>query len=460
MEMRDVEKKFLETVKRYNLIEPGELVIAGVSGGPDSLVLLHLLTRLAGKLGCKVHAAHLNHSFRGKEAEEEASWVENTAQAWGIPCTVGKADVPALARARGLSPQDAGHLARKEFFLDLLDRIKAHKIALGHQSDDQAETLLMRFLTGAGPEGLRGILPRQGFFIRPLLFISRGEIETYCRKHGLDPRRDPSNEKDIYLRNKIRNQLLPWLVKNINPNLPDTLNRTAQVFWAEEDYLQEMAAQAAAKFLSWENEEVSLSLAGWNSLHPALQRRIIRLAYQHLVKKQGPSFRHVEEVRALGQEKQVGKMVRLPGKVTVEKTYDRLLFYTYRIPVDRGGIEKRMLNIPGATFIPETRQIIEASISDVPPPATGVNMVFMPWEPSLLLCARSRLEGDRFSPGKKGKKLKEYLIEKKIPRQLRDRILLVAHNQEVLWIPGLAVGGKLNRENPGGKYLVLKINVI
>ena len=174
--MQDTIAKVCDAINRYKLIVPGELVIAGVSGGPDSLALLHILNRLKNELAFNLHVAHLDHSFRGKEAQEEAVWVKEIAESWGLPCSLARRDVPALAKSRGLSPQDAGRLARKEFFLKLRKELGAQKIALGHQADDQAETLLMHFLTGTGPEGMRGILPANGPWIRPLLFVRREEI--------------------------------------------------------------------------------------------------------------------------------------------------------------------------------------------------------------------------------------------------------------------------------------------
>jgi len=323
----NIEKLVIDTIGQYGMIKEGELVLVGVSGGPDSIALLDILNRNKEKLAITLHAAHLNHSFRGKEADEEAAWVEAAAGKWGIPCTVGCVDVPALIREKGLSPQDAGHLARKDFFLGLAEKLGAAKIALGHQADDQAETVLMHFLVGAGPEGLRGIVPVTEMFIRPLLFVRRRDIESYCEMRGLDPRRDPSNKKDVYLRNKIRNQLLPWLTENINPNLTETLNRTARIYWAEEEYMQQKTAELAETMVVWGDTGVKLALAGLRGLEPALQRRLIRWAYHSLTKGQGLPYLHVEEVRELAEKKETGKMLHLPAGVTVKKTRPSLLFY-------------------------------------------------------------------------------------------------------------------------------------
>ena len=459
--MSGLVEKVRGTIIQYNMIAPKELVIVGVSGGPDSLALLYILNQLKNELGFRLHVAHLNHSFRGEEARKEAVWVKETAENWGLTCSLAAKDVPALARTEGLSPQDAGHLARKEFFLGLKKELAADKIALGHHADDQAETLLLHFLTGTGPEGMRGIMPVNGPWIRPLLFIRRAEIETFCQQQCLDYREDPSNKKNIYLRNRIRNELLPWLVNHINPNLVGALNRTARIFWAEEEFLQTLAREAAESCLEEEDGKVSMSLQHLVELPLAMQRRVIRHAYGHLRETQGLPFFHVEEVLGLAAGKQVGKVLHLPEGVVVEKGYDRLEFY----PGDRTSavtsIEVREVIVPGSTFIPETDQTIETNISASPPDGlAGEAAVYLPFNGAPpLLYARSRRAGDRFSPaGLKGtKKLKDYFIDKKIPRKERDSILLISDENEVLWIPGLACGENLNKKGDYDNYLVIKV---
>ncbi len=459
MDILQFRKKVKETIEQYNLIQSGDLVVVGVSGGPDSLALLHVLKELRQELSCKLHVAHLDHSFRGKQAEEEARWVKSLARDWGLPVTIAKKDVPALAREEGLSPQEAGHLARSEFFSNLLKQLGAQKIALGHQANDQAETVLMHLLTGSGLEGLRGMLPAHGPIIRPLLYVSREEIEEYCFTCALEPRWDPSNEKNIYLRNKIRNQLMPWVLENINPNLIATLTKTAQILGAEEEYLEYVTENKAKELMIREGDYEKLLLQRWEELPLALQRRLIRYIYSLRGTKQGLSFQHVEDVRALAGHGQVGKLLHLPGKMVVEKTYDSLLFYKKKEEKPAKLWGSYPLKIPGKTYIPETNQYIVAAIQKEKPSQPGNTVVYLPWsgQPETYV-ARSRRQGDRFSPkGLTGsKKLKDYFIEKKIPRGERDHILLVASEKEVLWIPGRAVSNKLN-SGDSERYLVLQI---
>jgi len=448
------------TIKRYGLIIPGDLVIVGVSGGPDSLALLHVLHILSKKGDFSLHAAHLNHSFRGQEADEEALWVKKIAESWGIPCTVAQEDIPALIEQTGMSPQEAGHQARQRFFLSLLRELKGQKIALGHQADDQAETIFIHLLSGAGPEGLQGIRPYNPPFIRPLLFISRQEIEEYCRKNDLEPRRDPSNYKNVYLRNKIRNQLLPWIKENINPNLVESLQRTAIILQDEEDYWQEVIKSCLQQYGTKTEEEVRLDLSKFVNEQKAVQRRIIRYIYQKLTGRQGPAFIHAEQICQLAKQSQVGKKIILPGGLVVIRQYQDLLFTGSYQEEKSLPLSPRVLKIPGETLIPEKGMVIKATISQQLP-LRAENRVWFPLNPERLpeLHVRSRLPGDWLKPiGMSGrKKLKDFFIDRKIPKAERDHILLVACGPEVLWIPGLVVSNRMKETKTAAQYLILEL---
>ncbi len=462
---KDVKEIVQDTIRKYQMIEPGDLVIIGVSGGPDSLALLHLLTALQTDLDFRLHVAHVDHSFRGKEAEEEARWVEKTASQWGVPCTLTKINVPEVAREKGVSSQEAGHFVRRRFFQELLQKLGAQKIALGHQADDQAETLLMHFLVGTGLEGLQGIIPVNRPLIRPLIFLRRKEIELYCQENALEPRRDPSNQKSVYLRNKVRNQVIPWLEEKINPNLVDTLNRTACIIQQDEDYLQKETAELAQRFIQVGLTGSSLSMKKWTVLHPSMQRRLIRDVYRRVGENQGLTFLHVEEVRKFMEEGQVGKVLQLPGRVRVEKAYAELLFYhessVGQEQEEHTGIKEQLLKIPGETFIPETGQKIIAELVEQASSENKAEKIYIPWEgqpPSLVV--RSRRPGDRISLAGLGgtKKLKAYFSERKIPRRQRDRILLISVENSIIWIPALAVSRKPTENKEQGGFLALTIS--
>jgi len=454
-------EKVWKTICENNLIKPGELVLAAVSGGPDSLAMLHALHILSKRGGYRLQAAHLNHSFRGQEADAEASWVKQTAEAWGINCTVAKVDVPGLIRAEGLSPQEAGRAARREFFLSLLQELQGQKIALGQQADDQAETILMHLLSGAGTEGLQGMRVKNHPFIRPLLYITRSEIEEYCRIYQLDPRRDPSNAKNIYLRNRIRNQLMPWLKENINSNLVSSLQKTATIIQSEEDYWQGIMEGFAKENLSRTAAgELALNLAAFQQAAVAVQRRVLRQICQELTGEQGPAFLHVEEMRKLACGGQVGKKLILPGPITVVKGYDQLLFALSYQETVVSGIQPRALTLPGETLVPETGQRVKATIVQGKPPInTGKICLPLPAQQLPQLIVRSRQAGDWLMPlGMSGRKsLKEFFIDRKIPPQERDQLLLISAGQEIIWIPGLVVINRIKGDSPQDKYLQLEV---
>jgi len=454
-----------DTILQYKMINCGELVVAGVSGGPDSLAMLHILKGLQADLNFKLQVAHVDHSFRGKEAEDEAAWVKMIAEKWELPCTVAKIDVPQIAREKGLSFEEAGHYVRKEFFLKLAKDRGAKKIALGHQADDQAETLMMHFLVGTGLGGLQGITPLNFPFVRPLIFVKREDIEKYCQDNHLEPRRDSSNEENIYLRNKVRNQVLPWLRENINPNLTNTLNRTALIMQEEEDFIQKEMEKLAAKIVLVEKAKTSLYLKEWNRIHICLARRLVRFAYKTLCDKQGISFSHVEKIRHLAEGGQVGKILQLPGGILVEKGYKEVVFYHKGSAINeiarlRKGIKKQAIKIPGTTFIPETGQSIFAQIIEEVVEEKKEIQILLPWEKELpKIYVRSRMSGDRFSPlGMKGtKKLKDLMLEKRIPQKERDHTLLITTEDEVIWIPGVAVSKKCNNKSKEGRYLAITL---
>ena len=228
-DLLDLVRRYAE---RYALWSDGESVVVGVSGGPDSLCLLHLLRRLAPESHLTLHVAHLNHGLRGAEAEADAQAVAELAAGWGLPYTIGRADVPSLAAETRASIEEAARQARYDFLQGVARAAGAGTIAVGHNADDQAETVLMHFLRGSGLAGLRGMLPRtalgQGFLISPLLETPRDRVEAYCAAHGLQPRRDLSNADTTIYRNRLRHELLP-LLEGYNPAIRQVLGHTAGV---------------------------------------------------------------------------------------------------------------------------------------------------------------------------------------------------------------------------------------
>lgn len=268
-------------IAHCGLLAPGDRVLVAVSGGPDSLALLHALHSLREELGlADLQAAHLNHGLRGAESATDSAFVAAFCAARGIPCRVGTADVTAVTRQRKVSTQQAARLIRYQFLDATANAVGADKIATGHTQDDQAETVLLNILRGTGLDGLRGIPARRGRLVRPLLDVSRAEVTAYCEAHGLTPRLDASNlATDHYTRNRIRLELLPQLASDYNPGVRDALLRLSQIAARDADYLAQQALTALAEVtLAAEPSRLVLDRVKMAPLHPSLLRHVLRAA--------------------------------------------------------------------------------------------------------------------------------------------------------------------------------------
>ncbi|AEG13854.1 tRNA(Ile)-lysidine synthase [Desulfofundulus kuznetsovii DSM 6115] len=432
---------------KFHMISPGDKVLVGVSGGPDSVALLHLLWRMKEELQISLAVAHLNHMFRGEEARADARLVEGLAKSLGLPVHVEEFDVPAYRERTGLSAQDAARRVRYRFFEEVARRTGASRVALGHHADDQAETILFNFLRGTGLAGLKGIPPVRGKYIRPLLDIRRREIEDYCREHSLPVREDASNKKTIYTRNRIRLELIPRLEADYNPRLVDALVHLGHICREENDYLEEQAALLYGRALKTQKEHYLLfAVTELLSSPPALVRRVLRRAWRHLTGEVDLSYLQVESLLALLHNPAGGKVVELPRGVRASRQGQVLRLW---IGGDAPGVPDYSypLEVPGITYIPEINSSIKArliSIDEAPDPRfLSAREALLDYDtlPGLL-AVRRRRDGDRFHPlGMPARtKLKKFLIEQGIPRQERDCLPLVVAGDEIIWVGGVRPG--------------------
>ena len=234
-----LEEKVLNTIKKYELIENGDNIVIGVSGGPDSMALLNLFINLKKnrKISCNITVAHINHGIR-KEAEDETKYVENFCKQHEIECFIKREKVEELAKEQKIGTEEAGRKLRYNFFDEVSSKVNATKIATAHNANDNSETVLMNLIRGTGTSGLKGIeAKRDNKYIRPLIETTRKEIEEYCEENKLEPKQDKSNNENIYTRNKIRNILLPLIEKEFNPNIINSLNRMSQIVKEENEYI-------------------------------------------------------------------------------------------------------------------------------------------------------------------------------------------------------------------------------
>lgn len=431
--------KVRKEIRRCQMLTEGTLVVVAVSGGPDSVALLHVLHRLSGEFGIRLHVFHMDHGLRGEASREDARYVRTLAQQMSLPVTVvevppGKLEaMPGSleANARSLRYREAASLAR---------RLGARCIALGHNQNDQAETVLMRLLRGAGSRGLAGIPPvrREGdlFYIRPLLTVSRFEIEEYCRQAELIPRVDESNHTSEFLRNRIRLQLLPMLQREYNPALVANLAQTAAVLRDEDDLLNSMAGQVLDG-CRVPGDGVGFRSAPVLAEPVALARRVVRLAAREAA---GAEYElglpAVTQVLEAMQCQAGSRLLDLPGGVTAVLEYGICRFFGPAEDVPTVARGAWQVAGEGITTVPELGLQIEILPGAVPHGR---------WEAAFdadrlpgALSVRLRRPGDRIYPkGMDGsKKLQDLLVDAKVPRRLRDQIPLLVSGDEVIWVIG------------------------
>lgn len=435
-------------ITAHQMLTPGDEVLAAVSGGPDSVALLHILHSLREQLGIGLCVAHLDHMFRGEESQADAQFVVQLCRDMHISCLAQKVNVTKYGREHKLSSQVAARDVRYRFLDQAAERFGANKIAFGHHADDQAETVLLNLLRGAGPTGISGIAPvRDNRYIRPLLAVRRKEIEEYCHEQGLSYRIDSSNKKTVYLRNKIRLQLIPQLEHEYNPEIVTALGRLAELNRVEDHYLELKTEEILNRLAQIDNEKIQLPVSELNCLQLALQRRVIRLAWQNLTgKNRDLSYHHVQAVLEQCKDHEPST-VQLPGGVNC-KIYQGKITFAYSSP--QGAVLNICcpLVLPGQTKVEELGIVVQTAVCSrqqfrANPAKLPINEAAFDYDKiSDRLYVRTRRKGDRFTPQGAGGtvKLKKFFIDQKVPREKRHSIPLICTQREIIWVSGLRVG--------------------
>ncbi len=456
-------------IRRHQLLEPGSSVVVATSGGPDSVTLLHLLQRLAGAFGLSLHVAHLNHRIRGQDADDDQAFVQNLAARWGLPFTSDSIDVPAIASREKLALEEAARRTRYAFLSRIAQQVGATRIAVGHNADDQAETVLMHLLRGAGPAGLRGMLPSTQLrdyrllqasleppadltIIRPLLATPRADIEAYCTEHDLETRFDRSNLDTTYFRNKLRHEVLPYLGQ-INPQISERLQNLAEVVRADYKLHQEFVSVAQDTLLvASYPDALVFNLARWREQPLAIRRAIVRRAAYRLRRTlRDVDFAHVENAVDVAQRGQTGSQAVLPRGLTLTVGYTTVTIAdadAMHLPSERPWLDVGSdigVSIPGMTPLPDgwaiqaeevTHWDLEVIKDNMNPLVARLDAGVLGKTPLL----RTRQAGDRFRPqGMQGSevRLSDFLINIKIPRRWRDHLPLVVADDRILWVAGL-----------------------
>ncbi|HAZ32167.1 MAG TPA: tRNA lysidine(34) synthetase TilS [Dehalococcoidia bacterium] len=504
MQGSKIAKQLPRRVERFiaghGLID-GPLVV-GVSGGADSVCLLHVLCRLRDKLGLDLHVAHLNHQLRGAEADADAEHVSNLARQLGIAATIETRDVKAYQSATRSSLEEAAREVRYAFFADVAQATGAGAVAVGHTADDQAETLLMHLIRGTGLLGLRGMqplsrwrLPLTSFrgwldgtqltVIRPLLEISREETEAYCAACELSPRLDSSNISSKYLRNRIRAELMSVLLE-YNPGIRDSLRRAARTVAADIAHLDEEVARLWDSVAVERPDAVALDNQAFSVLSPALQRHLLRSVLGQLL----GDLRDIElvQIEALLKvmERPAGKRLSLPGGLAFHGGYtESLITRAEHAPCPLPPLAgEHKLVIPGETMLSGWR-VKTKVIEDKPWPVgdAGYNHASRIedfWGDPVIggkdfcrtsykacldfdltgtqFVVRSRRDGDRFQPLGMGasKKLQDFMVDAKIPRAWRDRVPLVCAGEQIIWVVGWRIDHRVRVTDSTRRVLCLE----
>ena len=428
-------KQVEKTIEKYGLLKQGDKILVAVSGGADSVALLHLLLKLRPKYRWSLHMAHLDHSLRGSESDQDAEFVRKLAQKLKIPFTSHKADVRFYARKAKLSIEQAARELRYEFLNRIAVAHRLNKIAVAHNANDQVETILLFLLRGAGKTGLAGMSPSRDNIVRPLFECWRPEIEKYLRQNKISFRTDSSNLKTDFLRNKVRLRLLPELAKEYNQRIYRHIFQLGEIERQEDAYLRCRAAEQAPAVMEQISRRLVLNSKKYLILDDWLQRRIIRTAGNF-------SYDEVEKIRELARQKGPARELQLTAGIRARREYGKIYFYSTED--NRSSLKKTYsLALPGKTRIKELRLSADCALYPREKGfklAGGNNRAFLDAD-SICggLSLRRRRPGDRFQPyGLKGtKKVKDYLISRKISRQEREEIPVIADEKKIVWLAGL-----------------------
>lgn len=499
-----MKNKILQTIRKQQLLEKGMHIVVGLSGGPDSLCMFDVLCNMAPEWDLKLYPVHVNHKFRPGAAEEDQDFVEKFCQAAGWPCRTFVCDCTAIARQENLTPEEAGRKVRYEAFRQTAEDIVAGKmhpdnaagqphpdiaagkprpagapcgasagqmpapaqqapvpreqiaIAVAQNAQDQCETILFRLLRGSGPDGLAGIAYKRydegGFaVIRPLLDVSREEIEAYCAERGLTPRRDHTNEETVYMRNRIRLELIPYLQEHFNPNIIETVNRLGRAAAADKDYLTRQAdvvlsggqADVVLSDHPADGPAASLQIETLRQLHPAVRMRVYQKAAKEAGLKEGLTAAHLDGIDQIVHGDSPSARWELPAGFTAQRIYNRLTMEKDETPDRRGrlrvftepAVPTLGQDVPAAGGFESGSRPLQARFS-----LNALKAVYGEDVPGKIILRR-RKAGDFMTIATGGglhrKKLQDLLVDMKVPKAERDRLQVAAIGSEILWIlPG------------------------
>jgi tRNA(Ile)-lysidine synthase len=456
-----LEVKVEAFLERHSFKLENKRIVVGVSGGPDSLALLHYLGSQRGKKGLSIIAAHVDHMFRGQESFEDALFVKDYCEQHDIPFEMARIDVPARMKQSGRSSQTEAREARYEFFAEVLNKYQYPFLALGHHGDDQMETILMRLTRGSSGKARAGIPFTRLFgpaeIFRPFLCLTRNEIEHYCDINHLEPRLDPSNEKNIYSRNRFRKQVIPFL-KSENRQVHEHFQRFSEEMQIDESFLQELTAESMNTVMTIEDKEkISIDIHCFTQMPLPLQRRGIQLILNYLYKEKPASLSaiHIDQIFSLIQHPHPSGQLDLPNGLKVIRSYTKVSFQTN---LSRSESYSLIMGEPGEIELPNGFKMKIEYVTEKPE-FTGVDIAcFAADQFNWPVKVRTRETGERMSlKGMKGtKKIKDIFIDSKVPMNERDTWPVVEDGKgQVIWLPGLKKASNEGMESNNNQYILL-----
>lgn len=439
-----MQEKVLEYIKKNSMIEEHDKVLVALSGGPDSICLLHILKGLESKLNIKILAAHINHCLRGNEADKDEEYARKFCENLGIDFYVKRIEIDKVAKEKKISTEMAGREERYKFFDELKEKFNIQKIAIAHNANDQAETLIMRIARGTGIEGLVGIRPvRDNLFIRPILSLTREEIENYCEDNNLNPRIDKTNLEEVYSRNKIRLKAIPFLKENFNEDVIDAFNRLAYSVSKDVEFINEFVEEKYNTLIENTKDGIIIKREAFDEKEAVLNRLIRKALMEVSGAVNNFEMKHINDVINL-QNGNAGKKINLTNRVIVINEYGKIKIVrdikraefkdeiTFDVEELYNMKEKIITNNLG-TFrfkVVENNGKIKATKS---------NEKYFSFDNVSKITIRTRKDGDTIVPfGMEGrKKLKDIFINNKIPKEERNFIPLLLLDNEVAWIIGV-----------------------
>ncbi len=464
-----LQNSVLQSLKSDLLISSGEKMVVAVSGGADSVCLLHILSHISSRLSLKLHIAHLNHQLRGKASEEDASYVSDLAKRLHIEATIAHKDVNSYRLEKKISLEEAARELRYTFISEVLSQLDAAYVAVAHTRDDNVETILLHILRGSGISGLRGLQSRSVLhvgqekqavnIVRPLLQISRAETAAYCKKFRLKPRLDASNLSLRFSRNRIRHDLIPTL-KTYNPGIEKALLRLASIAAEETAFIEELTSQIWGEIVKEQSNLLSLDIKKLSLLDTVIQKQLLRWTVRYLLgDAKDLEAEHVQKMLAF-MKKPAGKTLHLPHKLQLHRGYQHLVVNfedNKACPLPLLEKEYKLI-IPGCNRLPGWQIKCDILDSGRQSFGTGFTADLDLQKSGSELIVRTRRRGDTFQPlgMQHPKKLQRFMSDAKIPLSWRDRVPLICRGEQIIWVAGWRIADSVKLSHITGKILRIR----